>query len=557
MRCFCCALKVVIAVLAIDVWPTFVAAQEPFAARFSVVEPEAAGIDFVHTNGGMGEMFITETVMGGLATFDYDGDGLIDVYFVNGASIQPGVPAATNRLYRNLGNWQFVDVTEQAGVGHAGCGMGAVAGDIDNDGDVDLFITNYGENVLYRNDGDGTFHDVTAESKLETGLRFGAGSSLTDIDGDGDLDLYTASYVQFKQADHFTRTINGHEFPPGPNDFPPERDYLFRNNADGTFTDISTQAGIAKLAAPGMGVVSADFDADGDADIWVANDQQLNYLLLNDGKGNFEDQGLLAGLAFDLSGRANGNMGGTISDLDGDGQLDLITTTYQEEMPVVYLSVAPGIFEDATNRIRLDRKLYNHVSWGCNLADFDNDGDQDLFLACGHFLTNLRFIDDRTTFNTPNYLIANDGGGRLRDVSQSAGPGLAVRQSSRGSVAEDLDNDGDLDLIVLNDNAAPSLLRNEIGRTARSVLIKLVGTQANREGVGARIVVGTRSQEQTAVLIAGSSYESCYGSRLHFALDADQATVVVYWPNAAAETFDVQPGERILTLVQGTGTAAP
>ncbi len=531
-------------------------AQESFPAQFSVVPPDESGVDFVHTNGGAGEMFITETVMGGLATFDYDGDGLVDIYFVNGASILPDGPNSTNRLYRNIGNWKFVDVTQQAGVGHAGCGMGAVAGDIDNDGDVDLFITNYGENVLYVNNGDGTFHDATTVSGLLTGQRFGAGSAFADIDGDGDLDIYTASYVKFDRADHSVRTIAGHKFPLGPNDFPADRDYLFRNNGDATFTDISAEAGIAERQAPGMGVVSADFDADGDADIWVANDQDANYLLLNDGKGNFEENGVLAGVAFDGFGRSNGNMGAALGDLNGDGQLDLVTTTYQEEMPVVYMSVAPGIFDDETNRRRLVRELYNHVSWGCNLADFDNDGDQDLFFACGHFLENLRFIDDRTTFHTPNYLVANDGTGLLRNVSQVAGPGLQVRQSSRGSAVEDFDNDGDLDIVVVNDNAAPSLLRNSLAARGKSVLIEVAGTKSNRDAIGAIVTLATSDSKQVTARIAGSGYESSYGTRLHFAFEANEASVVVQWPSGGVENFPVQIRQRSQILVEGTGVAA-
>lgn len=531
--------------------------REPFAAQFVAVPPAQAGIDFVHSTGGKGEMYITETVLGGLATFDYDGDGLIDIYFVNGASIKPGTASrtTTNRLYRNLGNWQFADVTRQAGVGDTSCGMGAVVGDYDNDGDPDLLVTNFGEHVLYQNNGDATFSAVTQASGLASGDRFGAGSAFLDIDSDGNLDLYTASYVEFSVDQHRTRTIAGRKFPPGPNDYPPAKDLLFQSRGDGTFIDISRASGISNFAAPGMGVVAADFDGDGDIDVWVANDQESNFLFLNDSTGQFDEFGVLAGVAVDLSGKANGNMGADVADINSDGLPDLLTTTFQEEMPVIYSNLGMGMFDDATNLSRLDRSLYNHVNWGCGLIDFDHDGDRDAFIACGHFLENLRYIDDRTTVNTQNYLLANDGYGRFSNVSSLAGGGLQVLASSRGAAFEDFDRDGDIDIVILNAEDAPSMLRNDLVSQNQSVHIRLVGIHCNRDAVGAVATLVSELGTQTGIQLAGRGYESAYGRQLHFACPNANAKITIAWPGGGvAESFSVDcyPGCQQV-IVQGTG----
>lgn len=514
---------------------------ELFHAQLHQVPAGETGIDFQHTDGGTGAMYITETVVGGLATLDYDGDGRVDIYFVNGASIEPNAPKQpTNRLYRNLGNWKFEDVTLQAGVGGRECGMGAVVADYDNDGDPDLFVTNYGDNVFYENNGDGTFDETTVQRGLSSGVRFGAGAAFFDMDGDGNLDLYTASYVDFRLQDHRTRTIAGHQFPSGPNDYPPAPDFLYRNLGQGGFKDVSEKSGIAQPVAPGMGVLAADFDGDLDTDILVANDQSPNTLFLNDGKGRFQESGFLAGLAVDIAGRANGNMGLDYADLDGDGMFDVLTTTFQEEMPVLYRAAAEGIFEDATNLARIDRALNNHVNWGCGAVDFDNDADNDIFLACGHFLENLRFIDDRTTVNTPNFLLANDGHGRFVNVSGSAGNGLKLQLSSRGAAFDDLDNDGDVDVVILNANGPPSLLRNDLLTPNRSLQITLIGTQCSRDAVGAVARLTAGGSTQVAVQLAGRGYESGYARRLHFGTrQATQGMLEVQWPSGDRERFKI------------------
>lgn len=543
-----------------------VTAQAKFAARIDQVQAAQAGIDYIHTDGSSGERYIVESVVGSLAVFDYDGDGWTDIYFINGAPL-PGSaisPPPKNRLYRNLGNWTFVDVTDQAGVGDMGYGMGVVVGDYDQDGDPDLFISNFGTNVLYANNGDGTFTDVTLSSGVRGPHRFGAGNSFFDMDRDGDLDLYCASYVEFQYSDHKVRTIAGKAFHTGPNDYPPAADILFRNEGDGTFTDVSLAAGIATFKAPGMGTLAADFNDDGQVDVFVANDQQANYLWINDGAGNFQEQALLAGLAYDRAGRANANMGNDFADIDGDGLFDLVTTSYQEEMPVYYRGLGMGMFQDETNLARLDPSLTAHVTWGIGAVDFDNDRDRDLFIACGHFLDNIRFIDDRTDVKVQDYLLANNGAGKFSNATKWGGSFFDIVESSRGAAFDDLDNDGDVDIVVVNVNAAPSLGRTVVTAPHRGLAIRLIGTVSNRDAVGSQLTVDDHAgQTQKLVVLAGQGYESYYGQRLYVGLGtqvADQPIeILVTWPSGAKEAFTyawpTSGGSlyALATLVEGTG----
>lgn len=542
-------------------------AQDPFAATFESIVPSEIGIDFRHSDGGSGNRYIMETVFGGLASFDYDGDGLVDLYVVSGVPLKgnPSPKRPSNRLYRNLGGWKFQDVTESAGLLEEQYGMGVVVADYNEDGQPDLFLSNFGRDALYRNNGDGSFEEVSLSSGLSTAPRFGAGSAFLDMDGDGDLDLYTASYVEFDYQDHRTRTIAGVEFHVGPNDFSPAADRLYRNNGSGQFEEVSEAAGLSELRAPGMAVLAADFDRDGDVDIFVANDQQPNFLLSNDGTGKFEDDGWLAGVAVDRVGKMNGNMGVEYADIDGNGCLDVLTTTYQEEMPVLYLADTPGLFRDATNVARIDPTLTAHVSWGVGAVDFDHDGDRDIFLSCGHFLDNIQYIDDRTSVRTPNYLMANDGRGRFSRVS--LGSNLKeTAKSSRGAVFDDLDNDGDLDVVVLNANDLLTLLRTNVPGERHWRQIRLIGTASNRDALGAFITVssprknpssdgdGQQTIEQVHELYTGRGYESYYGSRVHFgAKNRFDRRIRVQWPSGETEEFESESNQPV--LVQGTGRA--
>jgi len=299
---------------------------------------QSTGIRFRHTDGSSGRRYIVETVTAGLALFDYNGDGLIDIYFLNGAPLPGSKPGQSprNALYRNEGNWRFTDVTEQAGVGDAGFGLGVAVADYDNDGDQDIYVNNFGPNVLYRNNGDGTFTDVTEQAGVAAGNKVGAGACFLDIEGDGDLDLYVANYVDFNFRNHVRRTLDGFPEYAGPKDYRPVPDILYRNNGDGTFTDVSDHSGIGRHAGTGMGMVCADVEPDGDTDIFVLNDVAGNFFFRNDGTGRFQEEALFAGLAYNLHGHELGSMGVDCGDVDNDGRLDFFMTSYSGELPVLY-----------------------------------------------------------------------------------------------------------------------------------------------------------------------------------------------------------------------------
>jgi enediyne biosynthesis protein E4 len=515
-----------------------------------------SGITFRHRDGGSGQGYIVEGMTGGMATFDYDNDGWIDIYLLNGAALKGSHidPPPRAGLYRNNGNWTFSDVTDEAGVGNRRHGMGVTVGDYDNDGDQDMYVTNFGPNVLYRNNGDRTFTDVTSQAGVSGGDKIGAGASFFDKDSDGDLDLYVANYVNFTYENHIPIVIKGRRYQAGPQYYKPIPHTLYQNNGNGTFTDVSQSSGIGAIAGPGMATLAFDYDDDGDTDVFVCNDGQPNFLFQNDGAGKFQDVAVLAGVAYDFFGKANSNMGVDCADYDNDGRLDLFTTGYQSEMPVLYRNLGKGLFEDATSSAKISGELFAHVEWGTGFADFDNDGDQDLFVACGHF-DRIEEIDDRTSLKVPNYLMMNLGNGKFQDVSKRAGSGLAVVESSRGAAFDDLDNDGDLDAVVLNSNAPPTILRNESKPIGKWIQIKLQGKKHNFDGVGARVRLFAGGKVQTAEAIAGRSYQGHCGTRLHFGLgEADQVEKVeVRWMGGAVESFlALKPG-RTAIIIEGSG----
>ena len=409
------------------------------------------GITFRHDDGSSGRRYIVEYVASGLATLDYDGDGLTDIYFLTGGSLPGAKHAAppTNRLYRNLGHFRFADVTEKAGVGYAGQSLGVCAGDYDNDGFPDIYVSNFGPNVLYHNRGDGTFADVTEKAGVGRGNKVGAGVAFLDMDGDGNLDLYASNYVKFSYENQPPRKYMGVPIYPSPLDFAPEPDNLFRNNGDGTFTDVSETSGIAARSGTGMGIICADYNGDGNTDVFVANDVMPNFLWRNDGQGHFEEAGLASGVAFDVSGLAHGNMGVDCGDYDNDGRLDFFVTAYQREWATLYRNLGGGVFSDVTQHSGAGRGSYNNVKWGCGLVDFDNDGHKDLFLAVGHLFDNVESFDDTTSYEARNVLLRNLGNGTFVDVSAESGIGTLPKRSGRGVAFDDLDNDGRIDVVIL------------------------------------------------------------------------------------------------------------
>ena len=392
------------------------------------------GIAFVHADGSSGQRYIVETVASGLALFDYNNDGKIDIYFLSGGALKgthyPIPPRC--RLYRNDGNWRFTDVTEQSGVGNAGCHALAVAvGDYDSDGFQDVYVTNFGPNVLYHNNGDGTFTDVTQAAGVADGSQVGAGANFLDIDGDGKLDLFVAHYVDFTYEKQVPMRLSGYPIYVGPRAYQPTSATLFRNNGDGTFTDISVQSGIAAKKGSGMGTVCLDYDHDGDTDIYVANDQTPSFLWRNDGHGKFEEVGTPAGVAYNVDGETMGNMGVGCGDYNNDGLLDLYVTHYQQQFPSLYKNLGDGHFEDVGFSSGSVAGMGHTTQWGNEFVDFDNDGNRDLFVALGHLQDNVELWDKRASYLATNVLMKNLGNGKFVDVSDSSGDGMKVKLSSR------------------------------------------------------------------------------------------------------------------------------
>ncbi len=517
------------------------------------------GITFKHTDGGSGKRYIVETVSAGLALFDYDGDDDVDIYFLNGAPLRgTKVDAAPkNALYRNDGDFHFTDVTDQAGVGDTGYGLGVAVGDYDNDGDADLYLNNYGPNLLYRNDGDGTFTDVTAKAGVANGHQVGAGACWLDMDHDGDLDLYVANYVKFSYDPPLVRTAGGFPVYGGPKDYPPTPDTLYRNNGDGTFTDVSEASGVAKHLGTGMGTVCADYDNDGDTDIFVANDVGANFLFQNDGTGKFEEVGMISGFAYDFSGIAQGSMGLDCGDYDNDGLLDFHLTTYQHEFSTLYKNLGEGFLEDVTRLTGAGVGSRPYVTWGTGFVDFDNDGDRDLLMACGHVQDNVEQYDDTSTYETRNILLVNTGDGKFVNLSARSGDGLAVKLCSRGAAFDDLDNDGDVDVVILNSRKEPTILRNESPPDNHWILVRLRGTKTNADGVGARVKVVADDLTQIAEVHAGRGYQSHYGTRLHFGLGQRDRVerIEVRWIGGGVDVQENVRLDQIMTITEGSHPA--
>ena len=514
------------------------------------------GISFVHTDGSSGKRYIVETVSAGLALFDYDVDGDIDIYFLNGAPLRGTIVKVPpkNALYRNDGGWKFTDVTDISGTGDLGYGLGVTAGDYDNDGDPDIYLNNYGPNVLYSNNGDGTFTDVTDKAGVGNGHQVGAGTCFLDIDKDADLDLYAANYVNFTYENHQIVRFNGYPAYVGPMNYQPTSNTLYRNNGDGTFTDISVDSGIAEHKGTGMGMICADYDNDGDTDIIVGNDVAGNSVFENDGTGTFKEVGLLTGLAYDLSGTAQGTMGVECGDYNNDCLLDFHMTSYQRELATLYKNLGGGSFEDVTRITGAGDGTLPHVKWGNGLVDFDNDGDRDIFIACGHLHDNVELFDNVTSYHVKNILLENVGQERFVNISDKCGDGLAVKLSSRGAGFDDLDNDGDIDAVILNSRREPTILRNDSDNNNHWIQIRLKGVKTNRDGIGAHVKVTSGDLTRLDEVHSGRGYQSHFGTRLHFGLgNRDKIDrIEVSWIGGGTDVFENIAVDQLITLTEGS-----
>ena len=518
---------------------------------------DRTGVSFRHTDGSSGRYYIMETMSAGLALFDYDNDGYVDIYFLNGAPLLGARMdvAPTNTLYRNLGNWNFIDATEQAGVGDTGFGLGVTVGDYDNDGDADVFLNNYGPNVLYRNNGDGTLTDVTDQASVDGGGLVGAGACFLDMEGDGDLDLYVSNYVQFSHEAHQQYFVGDVPRYPEPLELPPEIDQLYRNNGDGTFTDVSVESGVANRAATGMGMICCDYDNDADIDVFVANDVMANWLLENDGHGRFREVAIAGGTAFDEAGIPQSSMGVDCADYDNDGLLDFYVTSYQNQLATLYRNMGNAFFHDVTRTSGAGQGTLRHVTWGNGFIDFDSDGDRDLFIACGHTEDNIERWDKNGSYMARNVLLMNIGSGRFIDVSATCGDGLAVKLCSRGAAFDDLDNDGRVDAVILNSRREPTILRNETETANHWIQVELKGVGSDRDGVGAHVEVAAGDLVQVAEVHSGRGYQSHYGSLLHFGLGKHERVdrIEVRWIAGGADVVENADADQRMRIVEGLG----
>lgn len=427
-----------------------------------------AGISAKNVSGSKEKQYIVETLGAGAAWFDYDLDSDMDLYLVNGSSLDhlsSHTNRATNLLYRNNGDGTFTDVTREAGVGHTGWGFGCAVADVDNDGDKDLFVTNFGPNVLYRNNGDGTFTDITQDAGVgDDG--WGTGAAFGDYDSDGYVDLFVTNYLEFDPnnlPDDRYCQWKGTRVMCGPEGFPKAKSILYRNNGNGTFTDVTDLAGIARVEGYGLGVVFGDYDGDGDADIYVANDSTPNFLFRNNGDGTFTDVGLEAGVAYSDEGREQAGMGTDFGDFDNDGDEDLFITNFSDDYNTLYRNEGGFFFIDVSAQSGISRSSYYTLGWGTQFFDYDNDGDQDIFVANGHVYPQVDVSDPMTSYKQKNHLFRNEGNGKFVEVSASSGKGMHTIRSSRAAAFADYDDDGDIDIFVINENDLHNFLRNDGG----------------------------------------------------------------------------------------------
>lgn len=500
----------------------------------------ASGITFVHAYDGHDQYLIAEVVAAGLASFDYDLDGWIDLYFLNGADLlEPAKQLASDQLNRNLGKFKFVDVTAASGLTDFAHSVGVATADFNNDGFSDIYLSNFGKNHLFQNNGDGTFSDATELAGVACGDELGAGVCFIDINLDGCLDLYVGNYVKDSISRNPVRTTEGFRSYPGPLDFQPEKDYLFLSQGDGTFLDVSETSGIRAISGPSMGMISSDLDDDGDLDILIACDVHRNLAWINDGHGSFIESGISLGLAFSGDGKLNGNMGVDAGDFDGDGAIDYFITTYRSDFPVLYKNDGAVGFQDVTQFANCGASAFQHVKWGTAFVDLDNSGTLDLLIANGDTDPLVEKWAYTTSWKARNTLLMNKGNGRFEDVTESVGSGLAPVESSRGLIVDDLDNDGRVDVVVLNSKTIPSIIRNTSINEDGWVQIELHGIVANRDAVGAKVTVKTEHGAQVAEVYSGRGYQSSFGQRLHFGLGAAKEiqSVQVRWPSGRTQVF--------------------
>ena len=523
-----------------------------------------ARLDYRNLFGAPGKPYIIESTGNGAAFLDYDGDGLLDLFVVNGSTLErqaKGERGPGNRLYHNDGKGGFVDVTRGSGLEGGYWGSAVAAGDYDNDGHVDLYVTTVLEgNHLYHNDGDGRFTDVTARAGVGGGRRDSVSAAFFDYDRDGRLDLFVANYVRFDRP-YLDRVSpyclwKGLRVFCGPTGVAGDTNVLYHNNGDGTFTDVTRAAGLLNPELKSLGVVTADLDDDGWPDLYVASDSTIQALYRNRGNGTFEDVSLLSGAGYSQEGRAQSGMGVDAGDYDGDGRLDLFVTTFQDDYKTLYHNDGGLRFSDVTYAARLGQVSFNRLSWGTGFHDFDNDGWPDLFVASGHVYPQVDSARlPQETYAQQDQVLRNLGNGAFADVTASAGPGMQVVKSSRGVAFGDYDNDGTIDAVVVNMDDTLTLLHNTTRAAHHWLTLRTVGARSNRDGIGARVRVRAGGRDQVREVRTSGSYASASDPRVHFGLGAAGRIerVEVTWPSGVKQVFTDVPMDRMVTVHEEDG----
>ena len=531
-----------------------------FAVTFQDIARQAGLSSPTVFGGRTTNKYILETSGSGVAYFDYDNDGWLDIFLVNGTTLEATEsPKPTNRMLRNNRDGTFSDVTQSAGLVRSGWGQGVCIGDVDNDGFEDLFVTYWGHNVFYHNNGDGSFTDVTTKAGLVTKeRRWGAGCSFFDYDKDGSLDLIVTNYIEF---DLKTAPLPGigdcrfYGLPVncGPKGLPKARNYIYHNRGDGSFSDVTQATGIAKLPSSyGLGVLTADFDDDGWPDIYIANDSDPSYLFWNNGDGTFAEDGMAAGVATSSDGRNQSGMGVAAGDFDQDGLLDIFKTNFSNDLPNLYRNLGERFFEEVTIAAGLGVNS-QFLGWGCGLFDADNDGWLDILYVNGHVYPEIDRLKGSVAYRQSKVLYQNLGDSTFRDVSERTGDAVKKPTAARGAAFGDFDNDGDIDVIVNPINELPQLLRNSCESGNNWVTLRLVGKPSNRSAIGARVHCITGERRQVDEVRSGGSYFSQNDLRIHFGLGKTEKIdlIEIRWPSGHVDRLREIPVNRILTVQEG------